>query len=378
MGALGFLYSSDNSGTSIRGNFGIQDQRAALQWTQKNIAAFGGDPNEVAIFGQSAGGCSIATHLISPLSKGLFNRALVLSDPLALTYRDASNQANLAEAFAKKASCPTSPLSDMETCIRQLPSEQLLEAQLAVQKDFWTDISQINQLFLPWTPVLGTPDAPQKPFDAFSSGDFASAGIPIAINTVANEAVMFVWLVSAKPLGELEYNLLIDGIYLKNHAEIKQQYPLPSNETSDTRKHIASIVTPSLFRCAARHSARGMSSKGPVWISEFNHIQSFAPTMWGPNYTECNSAVCHGSDLVEWFLPDVSAMGVEFTEDEVALGNSMQDFLVNFGRSNTGVWPQFTNTSGDAAMLQTPAVQVIANYDEAECDFWDKVGYDWY
>jgi carboxylesterase type B len=303
----------------------------------------------------------------------------MLSNPLGLTYRDADNQAAVAVTLAKKAGCPTSPLADMETCIRGLPSATLLAAQLATQKDFWDDLSQIDQLFLAWTPVLGTAEAPMKPMDAFTSGQWPSAGIPVGLTTVANEAVLFVWAVSTKPMGSLLYNLLLDGIFPVHHAEIKQEYPLLSNETADTRLHVASIITPSLFRCAARHAARSMAQVSPVWVSEFDHVQSFAATMWGPNYTECNTEVCHGADLVEWFLPDVSLMGAAFTQDELNLGYAMQDYLVNFGRADTAnVWPQFNNNTNTVAVLQTPSVQVVQNFDNAECDFWDSVGYNWY
>ena len=84
LGALGFLAHpqlDNESPHNSSGNYGLLDQQAALQWVQRNIGAFGGDPSRVTIFGQSAGGESVLIHLVSPQSKGLYQQAIVESGP---------------------------------------------------------------------------------------------------------------------------------------------------------------------------------------------------------------------------------------------------------------------------------------------------------
>ena len=82
MGRLGFFAHPAllaETPDEVHGNYGYMDQRSALQWVQRNIAAFGGNPKAVTIFGQSSGGGSVVAHLTSPLSRGLFQRAIMLS-----------------------------------------------------------------------------------------------------------------------------------------------------------------------------------------------------------------------------------------------------------------------------------------------------------
>src|SRR5262249_32301429 len=82
LGPLGFFAHpalAAEAPSDVRGNYGFMDQLATLQWVKRNIAAFGGDANQVTIVGESAGGGSVLAHLVSPLSRGLFQRAILQS-----------------------------------------------------------------------------------------------------------------------------------------------------------------------------------------------------------------------------------------------------------------------------------------------------------
>jgi para-nitrobenzyl esterase len=123
LGALGFLAHPDitreaNGAGAPPGNFGLQDQIAALRWIQHNIAQFGGDPKRVTIAGQSAGSMSVHALVASPLAKGLFSGAIVESAlPLPQSTLEAAEKAGVS--FAQKVGATT--LADL----RALPPEKL-------------------------------------------------------------------------------------------------------------------------------------------------------------------------------------------------------------------------------------------------------------
>lgn len=124
LGALGFLshpaLASRPDGAT--GNYGLMDQRAALRWVRGNIGRFGGDLHNVTIAGQSAGGLSVLAQLVSPGSRGLFQRAIVQSGAFALTQQPLADAEAAGKTFAAKAGCP----GQTARCLRHLPVAALV------------------------------------------------------------------------------------------------------------------------------------------------------------------------------------------------------------------------------------------------------------
>src|SRR6202042_3165197 len=119
LGALGFLadsaLASHPGGPS--GNYGLMDQQAALRWVQRNIRGFGGNPRNVTLSGESSGGLSVLSQLVSPGARGLFARAIVESGTYDLTQPTLATAETAGEAFAAKVGCA----SQSAACLRALP-----------------------------------------------------------------------------------------------------------------------------------------------------------------------------------------------------------------------------------------------------------------
>src|SRR5690348_11027687 len=127
LGALGFLahpaLASRPGGPA--GNYGLMDQQAALRWVQHNIEHFGGDPDNVAIAGESAGGLSVLDHLVSPGSRGLFHKAIIQSGAFALNQQPLAAAETAGQAFATAAGCP-GQTAQTAACLRHLPVDDLV------------------------------------------------------------------------------------------------------------------------------------------------------------------------------------------------------------------------------------------------------------
>uniref|UniRef100_A0A182ITJ1 Carboxylic ester hydrolase n=1 Tax=Anopheles atroparvus TaxID=41427 RepID=A0A182ITJ1_ANOAO len=171
LGVLGFLATGDSAAP---GNFGLKDQTLALQWVQRNVRHFGGDPRLVTIFGQSAGATSVHMHMISPLSRGLFQRAIMMSGNALVPWNiPTKNPLALARATARVVGVDgTEKLSSRKLieALQAVPGEKLVENTKQLKS--WS----IDPLTL-FRPVVESKNAPdaflvEKPTVSWQNGNY--------------------------------------------------------------------------------------------------------------------------------------------------------------------------------------------------------------
>jgi para-nitrobenzyl esterase len=173
LGALGFLALDDpTSAPGVTSNNGLRDQVAALEWVRENIAAFGGDPSRVCIFGESAGGMSVATHLGSPASQGLFSTAIIQSGHHGLHHSMESATAVTQTFLSKFEGLTGDPLE----FLRGLDVKEIMRAQ--------GELTQ--QIALPFTMVVDGHSLPVPIIDTVASGAVSMVQLIVGTNTNEN------------------------------------------------------------------------------------------------------------------------------------------------------------------------------------------------
>ncbi|XP_046679909.1 esterase FE4-like [Homalodisca vitripennis] len=180
LGPLGFISTGDSV---IPGNYGLKDQLEIMKWVKQNIGAFGGDPECVTLFGYSAGAASVQMHMVSPLSRGLFHRAIASSysatSPAALI-RD---PASLSRRYANLLNCSTETSHQIRECLLQKSVADLLAAANGI----WDTLQPPFSLFAPVVEKQGGEERflRDDPVKLFQSGQFAQ--VPLITGTTRDE-----------------------------------------------------------------------------------------------------------------------------------------------------------------------------------------------
>ncbi|KAK9719056.1 Carboxylesterase family [Popillia japonica] len=174
LGVFGFINFEDPE-LEVPGNAGMKDQVLALKWVKENIEAFGGDPDNILIFGNSAGAVSVHLHMMSPMSTGLFNKALGISGVSIIP--DVLGSKNNGLILAEQLGIQTTNLTETLSVLRALPGEELSRAELVIQETYFFFAS----------PSIESPSKEEsflaaRPIDIMLSGDYNQVPYLLGVN----------------------------------------------------------------------------------------------------------------------------------------------------------------------------------------------------
>jgi para-nitrobenzyl esterase len=362
LGPLGFLAHSaltaEDPAHPSSGMYGFEDQRAALAWVQKNIAAFGGDPNRVGLFGESAGGISTCLHLVSPKSAGLFQHAMIESGPCDDAQQTMAAAEAQGDTLATALGC--NDPSTVLACMRAATSDAVLTA-LPQSADF------IGNDGATWFPVVDGYNLPDQPTTLFASGSFSK--VPTLLGSNKNEGSLFFFLGGINPTTDADAQALYESFYPGHGAAIATQYPSSAYGGSPKDAAIDAFGD-AAFVCPTRRAARALSSAGvPVHLYQFTHAVSSSLLQ--------NLGVFHSSEIP--FVFGNPYLGIVLDAQEQQLSKEMMSYW--FQTAATGdpnakgafTWPAYT-PSGDTNIVLDLTLSTQTGLKKADCDFWDSLG----
>jgi para-nitrobenzyl esterase len=262
LGALGFLDLS-SLGDDFAPNLGLHDQIAALEWVRENIAAFGGDPGNVTLFGESSGAGCVTALLTAPRAAGLFHRAIAQSPP-ATTVFGPERAATVAQRFLELIELPASRAEELLEC----PIDRIVAAAGVLLDEI--PLREPGRLAA--APVVDGDLLPTYPIDRFQRG--GSHRVPLIIGTNKDEASLFRLLRSPiMPVTPDAVNAMLRDVAAghpemsaERIAEITSAYP----DLNKARGALA-MSTDAAFRMPAHWVADGHAEHSPTWMYRFDY-----------------------------------------------------------------------------------------------------------
>jgi para-nitrobenzyl esterase len=348
LSVLGFLAHPALADEGVApGNQGLWDQQLALQWVQQNIAAFGGDPSNVTLFGESAGSVDVCLHVASPRSRGLFHRAISQSGSCTTRRRVASEADAQGRELSARLGCTS---ADELACLRSKPVAELLDAASGAAAT------------APWGPIVDGDFVPEQPRALFDRGEIAR--VPYMLGSNTDEGTGFV--LDALDVSETTYLAQLMARFPPPAEEIAQQYPA-SAFADAPNPHFAALaraVGDARFVCAAHDTALRAHAAGlPVYLYNFDIPVDGPDGVLGS---------IHAGELGFVF-----GTGPAFTPETKAVSDRMLGYWSEFARRgdpNGGDrlgWPAFTDTTNVRINFGLETT-LLTDFRAAECAFWRR------
>lgn len=410
LGAFGFLYTGTERAP---GNQGVHDMLLSLRWVKENIERFGGDPNNVIVYGESSGSIAISAMIISPLANGLFQRAIMSSGAINEFYAySPENLLNYSKEVAKKCECPVDNLNHMVDCMQNKSASELANLRFSANIPAIMKAQMFPMMYgdkeglLPERPSTMLKKGIYNSVDlisGFNYGEYGTIGLlinPELINGFKNYNI--------KDVKRL-INNSIDSIKgISKYEDLKQKildfYTKDMNENSSTaevRRTIINLLSDGSIICPtylftqkyARALARNSSNRNQVFSYRFDHHSFYM------NLLACLSWMgpCHGMEL-----PIMLGLAVHprylslfFTNEDERLSEKTMRTITHFAKNGEPgqymdgkEWPKFmsidsetgknTNKIGKSIVWKQMVINsehhlIITNEYVDHCRFWEPI-----
>jgi para-nitrobenzyl esterase len=380
LGYLGFFAQTaiDAEGHE-NGNYGLMDQQLALQWVQNNISAFGGNPSQVTIFGQSAGGQSVYAHLASPTAAGMFSGAIAESGSYAEFQPYLNYVIPLADGETNSPyNSPTVPTGETiaadvgcgdpatSACLRAVPAASLVAYQV-----------------FPLFPFVDGTLLTQTPYAAFSSGQFNQ--VPVISGTTENEYNLFVaedYDLQGNPiLTSAEYTAAVQNLFPAALAPyVLDVYSFSSYPTGG--QALGAAGTDGIFGCPEGNVVQLLSNYVPTYAYEFDDVNAPPAQADFGGYLTFPLGAYHTSELQYLFKQwDAFGFPTTLSASQHGLSKRMRTYWTQFAKTgNPNIvpepnWPSY-NTSPNVFLSliePTPVTYATFNIEHLCSLLWDTI-----
>ncbi|XP_071093823.1 acetylcholinesterase-like [Haliotis cracherodii] len=367
LGALGFLSSGDDR---IPGNFGLMDQVLVLKWIKNNIKTFGGDPNQVTLVGESAGAVSVTYHLLSPLSSGLFQRAIIQSHAGdALVFNDRELARGGAVTFFDRLKCKDN--AEILECLRKERFDTFVREQ-------WMPGG-----ICPHKPTI-SPFMPQLPEVLLRKRGFKKKAVLMGTNK--NEATYFMIYrlksvsINDPVSGQTQQNIK-EAIRLFNpdldEAQCERVFSYYTDNIDEydlvgNRNAIDALMGDRYFTCPSVNVAESnVAVGGETFYYYYNHRAS--NEVW-PAWM----GVMHAAEIQFVFgMPLNNTLG--YTAEEMRFSQRIMSYWTNFAKSGNPngqgnrPWPKYTSSKREFLELVLREKNHDGGHRSEQCRFWSSL-----
>ncbi|KAL0125897.1 hypothetical protein PUN28_004753 [Cardiocondyla obscurior] len=309
LGAIGFLNTGDKSAP---GNAGLKDQVMALKWVKDNIHYFGGCPNRVTIFGEDAGGSSVQFHMMSPMSDGLFNKAILQSGSAVNTWAMAYDARDVAFKLGEKLDIETSDPVELVAKLAEFSPKELIAASndLAFLKNA---MNGRTEAFIPSVEAdIGQEIfLPADPWTLLKSGKIAD--VPVMAGFTADESSFYVQMMlgNIDQINEHFENFLPNDLNITDAGQknqlgesLKSYYFEDKLISTETTKELMMMLDDVMFDAGIALSLEVLSSRisSPIYQYIFSYEAPFGMIK---SLLEVEEGAAHGDELTYEFYSDM-------------------------------------------------------------------------